>query len=74
MAAYSFSPGVDRLRSVEDAMNEYVFINIRVVGKVYATLYRHGSGYAVTDWHRGITEEFATIRDAKEWRERLRPY
>lgn len=55
-------------------MNEYIYINTRVIAGVYASLYRRGSGYAVTDYSSGgsITYEFDTRSKAVAFRENLR--
>ena len=48
--------------------------NTRVIAGVYVSLYRHGSGYAVTDYSSGggVTHEFDTRSKAVEFRENLR--
>ena len=55
---------------------EYKYINTRVISGVYATLYRHGTKYAVTNFSNesrtGLTIEFNTRTEANEYRENLR--
>lgn len=53
----------------------YIYINVRVSPGVYAVLYKHGEGYAVTDYassNTGVTYEFETRAQANTFREGLR--